>query len=394
MVVSLAAAVYTGCGNSVPEVRDEAIKRWGRTRSEIICELAEEHLKTGALLEAKAKAKEAMTTDPEHAAPRVILAKIEIEQGHYTAAITHLQQARRLGGQSEGLLYLLGVALEKAGHLPEALAAYRQAQALGSGPDGAAVRAAAEVLVLMSRPKDALAAVEGHVKQDKGDPGASELAGRVAMILGEHSLAADYCQQACDLDTENMGYRAALARAQYLAGRYAGALRTLAVLKDSAGPVGSPWVHAMTGDCLMAMNRPQEAKWAYREACRLAPSSCGLLVKTARAELAAEAPDEAAQTARKALALDARSAEAAMLLGYALIRGGHQKRAIVALTEASWLHPSSSIVWCLLGRAHAEKGSSPEAKQCYKTALGLEPNSRLAKELIASLDPKDKERTE
>lgn len=385
--MGIALMLLTGCGNSVPEAKKDAAQRWGRTRGQVTAEIAEELLRVGKLDDALAKTNEALTADPDCVPAKLTLARIHIEQGHYESAATLMSRLASEGKESADQAYLLGVALERQGRPAEAVGCYYRAQALTKSGYAPSI-AAAEVLVSMGRLDKARATVERHLKDAKGDVAMVELAGRLAVMTKDYARAVEYYRQACDLDAENPGYRMALVRAEWLAGRFDEALASLESLAQTRRYGSSAWVYAMKGDCLLEANRAADARGAYREATKLEPYTAGLWTKLARAELAAGMATEAVRDAEKALSLDPGSLDATMVHGYALLRDGQGARAAAAMREAISTHPESATLWCLLGRAQQAGGDALSALVSYRKAGQLDPGSPVVKELIASLGSK------
>lgn len=383
----MALALLNGCSDSVPDAKKAASQRWGRTRAQVTAEIAEELLRVGKLADAEAKANEAISCDAACVPARMTLAKIYIEQGRYQSATAELTRLASEGKESADQAYLLGISLEKQGQLKESLACYYRAQGLttvGYAP----IAAAAEVLVAMGQPEKAREVVNRHLANAKGDVGMVEVAARLSMMLKDYPRAIEFYRQCCDLDGENPGYRMALVRAEWQGKQYESALATLTTLAGTRKYGSSGWVYAMKGDCGMELNQVSEARRAYREAVRLEPTSAGLWVKLARADLAAGACEDAVRAADQAVGLDPKSADAAMILGYALLRNGQGARALAAMKEMTGMYPNSATAWCLLGRAQAATGDVTNAMGSYRKAQAIEPGNATVMELIASLGAK------
>ncbi|MCY2931986.1 MAG: tetratricopeptide repeat protein [Planctomycetota bacterium] len=385
IALGVTLALLSGCDTTTTsDAKKESSQRWGRTRAQVVAEIADELLRVGKLADAEAKANEAITSDPSCVPARITLAKVYIEQGRYQSATAELTRLSSEGKESADTVYLLGISLEKQGRLKDSLACYYRAQGMttvGYAP----IAAAAEVLVAMGQPQKAREVVDRHLANAKGDVTMVEVAARLAMMLKEYPRAIELYRQCCDLDGENPGYRMALVRAQWLAGQYEDTLGTLTKLAQTRKYALSAWVYAMQGDCATELNRTGEARRAYREAVRLEPTTAGLWVKLARADLTAGAAEEAVRSADQAVALDPKSADAALILGYALLRNGQNDRAAAAMKEATGMVPDSVTAWCLLGKAQAALGDEPAARSSYGKAQAIEPDNATVKELLAAL---------
>ena len=383
---AMVVLVISGCEGlkkltTVSEAKVEAAKRWNVTRAAMVCAVALEQFKTGQLDSAAAEARKALTMDEKCLQARLLLAKVEIEKGRNAAACAELKRVLEQAPQSSEAFYLLGVAQEKAGQFNEALESYRRAYALDQS-NLAPISAAAEVLVRTGRTREAMLYIGSYAPKADNDVELFELGGRVAVMTRDYAKAVTYYQRAADLDTANAYYRECLGRAQLMAGMPAEAADTLYPLTCEGDREASPWVYATLGDCYMAMQKPRLASEAYQRACRYLESSAGIRASLAKALLAEGDVSEAIATAKEALRLDAKCLEATLVLGYALFQDGQIDNAVRELTKAAADYPDESTLWCLLGRAHAAGGNEVSAIRCYTTALRVDPDSSLARELL------------
>ncbi len=378
----LILGLLAGCNlQSVPEAKQQAYERWHHTRSQILYGMAMEEFKAGQLDRARVKTLEALSLNQKFTLARLLLGKIYIEQGKHGLACSELERVHQEAPDSAEGLYLLGVAQEKEGLLDDALGSYRQSHAL-DGANLAPVAAAAEVLVRQGQVRQAQLYIESYIDIAGTEVGMYELAGRLAMMRKEYGKAARYYQEACDLSPKNVHYAGSLARARFFAGQYELALENLQKLADSATYKPVAWVYMMLGDCYMVMGRSYRALHAHRRATELNPNKTGVWLNLAKTALAAGERAHAILAARHALALDGACLDATMLLGYALLRDGQIVDSLSHLKQAVKQHPSSPELRCVLGRAHFAAGNQAEAIRCYATALRIDPDNVLAKELF------------
>ena len=382
IVMAMVLGGLAGCNlKSVPEATKEAYDRWHETRARILYGVALQHFKVGQLDKARVKASEALALDEDFIEGRVLLAKIYIEQGEYSLAIRGLTRVNKDVPESAEVLYLLGVAQEKAGRLDEALTSYRRSQALDvSGSE--AVKAAAEVLAAQGRTHDAQVYIETYLSPGCNDPGLYELAGRLAVMRKDYSRAASYYREALDLDYKNTRYAESLVKAQFFARQYPEAMEGLNGLAQSPDYEPGGWVFTMLGDCYMAMGRSFHARDAYQRATEISPSNSGVWSNLAKAALAMKDLPRAIVSARHAHMLDSACLEATILLGYALLRDGQVSPSLDVLKQGAARHPDSPELRCVLGRAHAAGGNKAEAMRCYAAALRIDPANALARELL------------
>lgn len=389
IIAAIVLALASGCEQPpFPQAKVEAESRWTQSRAQVLCRIAENRLAAGQLDRAFQAAQQAVTLDEELRPARLVLAKVQIERGRYAAAIRALEKVIKADPKSAEAIYLLGVAQEKNGRLEEALASYRRAYALDEA-NLAAVKAAAEVLVALGQPRRAQIYVESYLPKADQDAGMYELAGRLAMMSKEYAKATDHYQHARDLDYKNLRYQEALGRAQYFTGQYGHALDTLEELarcKDYSAPT---WLRMMVGDCYLAVGKPRRAFEAYYQASEQSPEVARVWGSLAKSALAMRDNARAILAARKALQQETDQLDALLVLGYALIREGQAAAAVETLKRATAAHPRSSTARCLLGRAHAAAGNHAESVRCYTAALQIDPQNRMARELLSAATGKE-----
>jgi len=383
-VCLLLAVVIAGCQTPpMSESKEDAHLKWNSTRAHMLCGVGSEQLRTGQLAEAARNAMDALGLDPQSIDARILLGKVYLEQGHYIAAEAELKKAANQANHDSQVMYLLGVAQEKAGRYEEALESYHQSLARDTNNLNA-VMASAEVMVAMDRPEQAAAYVEAYLPMAQGDSGLHEISARLAMMRGDFRRAAKDYQHAVDINSKNISYQEELARAQYYAGMHADSLTTLRSLASTKGYEAPAWVFTLTGDCLMMVDRPVEARTAYEKVCSMQPESSGAWCNLAKAALALGDPSRASLNARQSLAMDRSNTEATLVLAYAMVQSGQAHQAIDLLESARNDQPDSAIVQMLLGRAHASSGDMNNARNCYAIALKIEPDNAIARKLLMS----------
>ena len=418
--ILLATAVaISGCGLMQKE-KVKSYKQWHQARSRIICSVGEEHLKAGSLDKARSCAVESLSLNSDYLPARILLAKVLLGKGYYEEAAKQLQKAETLSVslKTDGaaaaprgakIAYLHGEALERAGRYAEALQRYQKARALEPSND-AYVMASAEVLVSMGKPKGALELLEVRLQRigAGGEPAMLILAGEVAMLVGNYARAAEFFQQILDMkqgsDSAKSGrpVRESLAKAHFFAGNYRQAIESLKLISDSSvsrssdSPVlRSCWVHIMTGDSYMALNRPRKAKAAYEEAVQIEPGDWPVWLALAKAAVADGDGRRGLVAGLRALELaDDRTTiggnkgrlEIAVVTSYAMLMENRPNDAMRVLAGSARENPNDPMMWCMLGRCYSAQGRSDRAAVCYMAALRADPKNRLAKNLLTCIE--------
>ncbi len=249
---------------------------------------------------------------------------------HYTAALVSRPES--------AAVYLnLGVALQDAGAIDEALAALERATAL--------------------EPTFAPAYNNlGNVLARKGRREEAEAAFREALRLRPDLHEAHY----------NLG------STLWDLGRQDEALRAfqaaLAVKPDFAP------AYAALAYRYRRLGRPDEAIAAYRDFLRLEPGSAAARTNLGGILLERGRLAEAADLAREALGKQHDLAEASNLLGSALRAQGLLDEAITAYQGAARSRPRYAAAHCNLGVALGEAGRRDEALRAFREALRLQPD--------------------
>ena len=381
----LILATLSGCQTSVSDEKARAHTKWDVARASVMVGAADEQLKIGKLDRAQQHASEALALAPQMPEALAILGRIYIERGQYSAAIIELEKALEQSPRSSSIAYLLGVAYEKSGNLAEALTSYQKASRLDVANFHAVV-AEVEVLAAMGKLTEGLDLLEGRLDQAGDDPTGYELCGRLSMILGEYTKAENYYRTACVLDPKNMLYVKSLGQAHFANGHYREAVAAMTKVTGQKAYEPTFMVYAVLGDSYLALGDARNARDAFYTATELAPSEWHVWLGLAKAYLAADEAPRAVLAAQQALRLSADNIDATMLLSYALMRDNRPIDAAAALGMAIRHNPQNAMLRCLQGKAYAAAGRREAALLSYRAALKLEPDNRLARELIAALN--------
>jgi Flp pilus assembly protein TadD len=258
-----------------------------------------------------------------------------------TDVLTRFRAAADAGKDSLPALLDYAVALDRAGKLEEAEAAYRAAAGAPGTPDlrfAAASRAAA---LAVARGDDGAArsAVElaASAMPDESDP--LQLEADVDLALGDAHGAQAAARKILARDPEDTDALCALARAH------------------------------------LALGSPGTANVLAARAARIDPQDAEpFLVEAEVARARSDAPGEMA-AARAAAAADEDSAEAALALGRVLFERGQSGEAIDELMRAADLAPDAAAVHLALGVALASADRKPEAVEHLALAARLAPMS-------------------
>ncbi len=383
-VVATIVLMVAGCQSSVPKEKVRARMKWDQARSRVLAGCAQEQLEIGDLDKAQKQATESLALYPNSAQARMVLGKVWIERGRYSSAIYELERALEDAPRNHKVAYILGVAYEKSGNFQEALTCYQKAYRIESNFFPAVI-AAAEAHAAMGDLQQGLELLEGRIDQAGDDPTGYEVCGRLAMLLEDPAKAESYFRTASVLDPENVIYHRNLAEAYFKLGHHSQAITVLKKVATHTEFEAGCMTYAMLGECYLALGDGASARDAYFTCTEIRPADASLWLGLAKSYLMTNEIPRAKLAAQQALQLDRGSEDAAMLLGYALMKLGHRGQAIAVLIHATDQHPKSTVLRCVLGRAYAADGDTLQAARCFNAALQLDPDNRLARSLLEAL---------
>ncbi len=391
-IAVVAAVLAGGCGGT-NERRDEAYGRWQGTRSQVIYGVGDGCLKAGDLKKAERYALEAIDLDEKNVSARILLAKVLLENGKFVSASQELDKAMVITPNNGEVAYLQGVALEKRRSYAEALKCYQRARALDDENDEY-LKAAAEVLVSMGKPRLALELLEPQLERDDCPPKLTGLAGKLALLVKEPVQAAELFRRYLDAEPENLSAREGLAKAHFFAEDYVKALdvlKKLSVHPEYADKAA--WVYILMGNSYLALNYVRDAHDSFTTVSRITPDDPTAWLSLAKTFAAMGDPDGTITATRRVMAIGGDGLEVVTLLGYALICQDRLAEAKKLLIVAIRRYPKELTLRCMLGRCHEALGEKPQAIACYEQTLQDEPDHRLARMLldnvIASISPED-----
>ncbi len=271
--------------------------------------------------------------------------------------------ARRLAPQDFRWPHLLGILLQDAGRLDEALAAFDAA--LAREPrDTAALLYQAEVFRLQGATEAAEATARRVLAADPGSAAAKALLGQCALDGGDAATAVPLLEEALAAVPAAGRLHYLLATAYRGTGDEARAKEHL----GKAGPVGV---------------RPDDPLLAGLDLLR-----SGERLQLARGKTAFQAGryEEAAEHFRRALAARPESAEARINLAAVLAQQGDRAGAAAALREALAREPDNATAHFNLGVLLAGQGPSEEARaQLAAAAAGMPGDAEAARTLARML---------
>ncbi|HUI06133.1 MAG TPA: tetratricopeptide repeat protein [Verrucomicrobiae bacterium] len=242
----------------------------------------------------------------------------------------------------------LGIALQRAGKIQEAIANYQQA--------------------LQVTPDDALT----HYNLGTALAEAGQVPEAIAQYEQAVQIQPDFAYA-----HNNLGLALAkLGRTPEAIAQYEQALRYLPDV---------PETHNNLGNALFQTGKIDEAIRHYEEALRLNPGYAEAHSNLGNALLSVGRIPDAIGHCQQALKINPDDAEAHNNLANALLEAGNTQGAIVHYQQALRINPQLAVVHCNLGNALSRSGKVEDAIHQYEQALRLKPDYAEAQERLARL---------
>ena len=373
--------VAAGCaGPSHHDIQKQnALKRWNKSRVMVMHQLAEQQYKAGDFAKAKETLAEALALDGEFPAIHLLMGRTLLEEGALGGAKRHLQAAAALTPDDPDPYYYQGIVHQRWEEWDTALEMYRTAWKK-DGKREAYLVAVIDTMVTTGQTQEALSLIENKLPRFSDSVVLRVAAAEILVREQEYSQAKEYYGEASGLAPENVSVRRGLALAAYWAGDLATALPLLRELTDAPDDVPSALFTAL-GDCYLQMGRPLDARYCFEKVTKGSPGDAHAWVNLGKSALALEDLERARWAGRRALVLAPDSLEARMILGYVAHRQQRYADAINVFAEIMRRSKRDPLIYCLIGQSYDAAGDKNTASRFYARALKIDPSHPLAREL-------------
>jgi len=336
------------------------------------------------------------------------LAIAEAGNGKFAQAITHFQQAIRMGNntaimhQSLGLAYLsdhkpepgirelklavtldpadtnanfaLGAALLEHGRAREAVP-YLQAASKKS-PDNAEIWAnLVHAQFEANSVKPALRTAESAIQALPESARLAVMLGEICIRYGQAQKARHYLENASTLEPDNQQFKLLLAKASLAAEEPIGALAVLNGIPQSAGKPGE--IQLLTGKAKMLMGNYAEAETDLKAALQADPQNAAAIAAVAWLDQLKGRHDDALAALQKARDLNPRDPALAYQLAEVYFSLRKYEEAAQACESAIKLAPGYDPAYLLLGRTWVVRGKLDQAQTAIERAVSLRPDRAL-----------------
>lgn len=336
-VLCLAAAclvLAAGCGQThFNKQREEARARWTQSRGKMAARLAQGCYDRGEFDLARRHVEEILKFGEPYAPIYVLAARLAIEKGELDDARAYAEQAKAIDPKDPEACYVLGTVEQTLGHDGTALAEFAEAASLR--PNEARYSLAeSEMLVAAGRADGAAIRLRDAVERMPGQAELRTALGDVLSLLGQYGEAVGCYRMGLRLGSAPKTVRERLAVATFRSGAYAEAAPMLADMAASYPDVGPEWLFQMRVDCLLALERVEEARPLCQRRAEACPASSVPHVALAKCDILDDQLPSARKYLETALAFDPSDGEASALMGYVLVVQGRSREALPYLRSA------------------------------------------------------------
>ncbi len=384
-----ALVALSGCGQGqyTKEGKTMAVEKMAMLKSGTEWQMAHQQFLAGDLTKSLKTVDRSIALNPKVPKSRVLRGRILMERSRLEEARNEMVTALELDPTFVDAHYYLGVIYERVNQPAEAMQSYKKAMELDSA-NAQYVVAAAEMLIS----KNDLASAESLLNERKQflqyNPALRQTMGHIAALRGEHAQAAQFFEEALLLAPGDQAITEDLIQALLASRQFADAESHLAKLLDKSENADRRDLRYMRARCLMALNRPVEARDILQQLTSAKEGSADLRAWVDLGNVAAILKDKATlrQTMQRVQAmapdrpdgfmlramycrLDNRPADALSAINQAVARAGDDATPLVF----------KSIVLQDLGRIGEARATLAQARQ-------LDPNNLQVTALLNQIE--------
>ena len=384
MVVSVVA--LGGCEmTSHQQTREQAHKHWSQVRASVKHQLASQQYNSGQVEAAISTVQEALGLDPTSLESYLLLSRALLEKGDLPSARRALLTAEGMGLESADLFYLRGVISERSRQLAEALDCYSRACALNPDQKDYLV-AQAECLVALRRAEEARERIRESIDRFERDGTLETLLAEISLLLGDQDAAVAAFQRAMPLVGDDDLVAEEYGLLLFRVGRLAEAISVLQPLWERTGEESSGGVVRALAECYLEVSRPEAAGELLKAWLTEHPSDViGWLLQT-RAAVARGDVVMTRRCAEAARKLAPHDPQTHLAHGYVCWRLGEFDGALASLERSLSLDPDNVLGHCLMGQVLVEDNRVAQARDHWRRALQIDPQSRWARGGLRKLE--------
>lgn len=259
---ALCMAALAGCaghGEYTQEGVNTAQERMAQMKSATEWQMAQQQFLAGDLDKALRTVDTSIGLNPKVAKSHTLRGRILIEKGQLEAARASLLLAEQVDPKYVEAQYYLGIIHERFSQPQEALTRYTKAIELEKTSPQYLI-AASEMLVQLGRLDDAEKLLADHQTDFRFNAAVRQTLGHIATMRNNPTRATELYKEALLLAPDDLGILEDVARAQVASGQYSEAEYNLRRLLQSDDCKNRRDLKHLDARCLMAVDRPVEAR--------------------------------------------------------------------------------------------------------------------------------------
>src|SRR5579871_6656744 len=384
LISALLLATAAGC-QSKDDPKADAQERWNNTRATILAGVAQDQYKAQDFDKCRETLVKALRMAPNAPQLHVLMAKVEIEQGHLEVAEKELEVARKYGPAEPEPYYLSGVIYQRWQKPQTALDFYHQAGQRAPA-ELSYLLAEGEMLVAVDRTPEALALLQAKVAYFENSSAIRDAVGQLLVQSSRYPEAIRMFRQASVLAEKDDGIRERLAMAYYFNKQYKECAEVLVKLTSNQAYAKRTDLLQLQGECQLNVGDTRGAVRTFTAATDIDSLSPKLWQNLGRAVLDTGDYKRAEYSLRRSLGLDSKLSETHLLMGYVQLRQNHFDVALKSFKTAASLDKSDTTALCMVGYTLQKMGRDREAVNYYSQALRIKPGDDMASELMAQID--------
>lgn len=387
LTAALSLILIAGCGHGryTTEHTNAAKAKMNMLKSATEYQMAYQAFMAGDLDKAASHVDYSLSLTETVPKSHVLKGRVMMEKGDLEKATICFQQAQKLDEKNVEAAYYQGVLAERVARKEEALKYYQQAADIEPANAQYSI-AAAEMLIDLTRIDEADAYLRARLDRFVNNAGVKQVMGNIAMLRGDTTAAQALYSEARLLDPDNKAVVENLIRAQIANGDMADAEVNLSKLLSDRDMNDRRDLRHMRARCLVQLDRPVEARDLYLALTKDSDGAADAEAWKGLGEVAFVLKDtqRVKLCAQRLIAIAPQSPDGWVLRGLLNRRTGDLQAARMNLEQAVHLRRDANTLM-LLGMVQQELNMTDAARESYRQALALQPESANAKTMLSTV---------
>lgn len=365
------------------EAREQARNRIDEYSASFTYDQAMQEFKSGQFDRALSDINAAIEALPESARFHVLQGRIHLETDKLEDAIQSFLTAMEHDPEFAEAHYYAGIVFQRWSDDEQAYNYYGEAYEIE--PDQVHyLLAKAEALIALGELDEARDLINDRLTYFEYNSAMRHLLGQIALLEGDAEAAAQLYNEAWILEPENTLLLEELAWVQYEASMFAECSESVDQLLQKYGPKRVDLKH-LKARCFTMLGRASEAHGLYVTLSHESPSNVSVWIEFGTLAWKLSDYRRLAQCSLRTIDLAPERYEGYMLKGLNERHLGRLPQAVKLFRQAAELTDDTALPYMLLGRSLEESGKGRDALVAYGKAVEIDPNSKEARMLHATL---------